>query len=338
MTTRRRSDGSGRKKLCSPGRPGAAKREDRRRFWLAIAAGRSSEDAARNGGVSRAVGSRWFREAACHHPIPRHRRRCHRGGTCRLRSARRSRCCGSRLTASGRSPGAWVAPRLRSRASCGARAAAWRTAPARRSGTAWRAARRPKTARLASNDALRCHVEDRLAGRIARRDGVLLDGPLTVWTKRRHGPRQPRRWARARSPEQIPAKAQDRPPRGRFDAPLPRGHLSVPLRPGPRRGSRRELTACLRTGRALRVPRARVRGRGKSFVSPEVMTGARPAEAAARAVPGHWEGDPILGLRRSAIGTLVEREPPASRSCFTCRPTRPARRSAVRRQPACAGQ
>jgi hypothetical protein len=49
-------------------------------------------------------------------------------------------------------------------------------------------------------------------------------------------------------------------------------------------------------------------------------------------------GDPILGLRRSAIGALVEREPPASRSCFTCRPTRPARRSAVRRQPACAGQ
>ena len=69
---------------------------------------------------------------------------------------------------------------------------------------------------------------------------------------------------------------------------------------------RRELTACLRTGRALRVPRARVRGRGKSFVSPEVMISARPAEVEDRAVPGHWEGDLILGLRRSAIGTLVE--------------------------------
>jgi IS30 family transposase len=57
----------------------------------------------------------------------------------------------------------------------------------------------------------------------------------------------------------------------------------------------------------LRVPRARVRGRGKSFVSPEVMISARPAEAEDRAVPGHWEGDLILGLRRSAIGTLVER-------------------------------
>ena len=70
---------------------------------------------------------------------------------------------------------------------------------------------------------------------------------------------------------------------------------------------RRELVACLRTGRALRVPRARTRGRGKTFVSPEVMISERPAEAEDRAVPGHWEGDLILGLGSSAIGTLVER-------------------------------
>jgi IS30 family transposase len=70
---------------------------------------------------------------------------------------------------------------------------------------------------------------------------------------------------------------------------------------------RRELTACLRTGRALRVPRARVRGRGKSFVTDEVMISERPAEAEDRAVPGHWEGDLILGLGSSAIATLVER-------------------------------
>src|SRR5437762_3339358 len=70
---------------------------------------------------------------------------------------------------------------------------------------------------------------------------------------------------------------------------------------------RRELTACLRTGRALRVPRARTRGRGKKFVTPEIMISERPAEAADRAVPGHWEGDLIMGLNRSAIGTLVER-------------------------------
>jgi IS30 family transposase len=70
---------------------------------------------------------------------------------------------------------------------------------------------------------------------------------------------------------------------------------------------RRELTACLRTGRALRVPRVRTRGRGKKFVTPEILISERPAEAGDRAVPGHWEGDLILGLGSSAIGTLVER-------------------------------
>ena len=70
---------------------------------------------------------------------------------------------------------------------------------------------------------------------------------------------------------------------------------------------RRELTACLRTGRPLRTPRARARRRGKAFISPELMISQRPAEAADRAVPGHWEGDLILGLGSSAIGTLVER-------------------------------
>ena len=70
---------------------------------------------------------------------------------------------------------------------------------------------------------------------------------------------------------------------------------------------RRELTACLRTGRALRVPRARRQGAGKKFVTPDVLISERPAEADDRAVPGHWEGDLILGLDSSAIGTLVER-------------------------------
>ena len=70
---------------------------------------------------------------------------------------------------------------------------------------------------------------------------------------------------------------------------------------------RRELAACLRTGLALRVPRARTRSKGRWFVTSDVMISARPPEVEDRAVPGHWEGDLIIGTGSSAIGTLVER-------------------------------
>jgi transposase, IS30 family len=70
---------------------------------------------------------------------------------------------------------------------------------------------------------------------------------------------------------------------------------------------RRELTACLRTGRALRKPRRRVDER-RERIKDKILISERPAEAADRAVPGHWEGDLIVGKDSgSAIGTLVER-------------------------------
>jgi IS30 family transposase len=71
---------------------------------------------------------------------------------------------------------------------------------------------------------------------------------------------------------------------------------------------RRELTRCLRTGRALRRPRGLSAGHGGRRIPEEIMISARPAEVADRAVPGHWEGDLIIGKDgASAIGTLVER-------------------------------
>ncbi len=148
-------------------------------------------------------------------------------------------------------------------------------------------------------------MQDRLSGTVERPDGIPVAGPRVEWKGRRHGPRKDRRWATSWSPEQISHRlCLDFPD----DESMRISHEAIyqSLYVQGRGALRQELTACLRTGRALRVPRARAR-RGKSFVTEEIMISERPAEAADRAVPGHWEGDLIIGLDSSAIGTLVER-------------------------------
>jgi len=169
-----------------------------------------------------------------------------------------------------------------------------------------RAARRPKPAKLAINTELQRYVQERLAGTIIAPSGATVPRPVVTWKGRRHGQRQPRRWARAWSPEQIARRLpRDFPD----DESMRISHEAIyqALYVQGRGALRRELTTCLRTGRALRVPRARTRRQGRPFVTPEVLISQRPAEATDRAVPGHWEGDLILGLNSSAIGTLVER-------------------------------
>jgi IS30 family transposase len=169
-----------------------------------------------------------------------------------------------------------------------------------------RKAKRPKVAKLAASDGLRQYVQERLAGKLVTPDGTGVSGPSVRWKGRRLGRRQDRRWAASWSPEQISNRLRvDFPD----DESMRLSHEAIyqALYVQGRGALRRELVACLRTGRALRVPRARTRGRGKNFVSPEIMISERPAEAEDRAVPGHWEGDLIVGLGGSAIGTLVER-------------------------------
>ena len=304
---RRRSDRALRARMRSPGRPPVWRREHKQRFWEAIAVGLSSEEAAAQAGVSPAVGTRWFREAGGMRTVTltpfsdRYLSFAEREEIAILNA----KDCGVREIARrvDRSPST-ISRELRRNAAtrCGlleyrATTAQWH---------ADRRAKRPKVAKLAANGELRRYVQDRLGGMVTAADGTALQGPRVRWTGRRHGRRKHRRWARSWSPEQIANRLRvDYPD----DESMRVSHEAIyqALYVQGRGALRRELTACLRTGRALRVPRARTRGRGKGFVTPEIMIRERPAEVTDRAVPGHWEGDLILGRDSSAIGTLVER-------------------------------
>jgi len=304
---RRRSFRAGRSPMRSPGRPTAGRREHRCRFWEAIARGLSSEEAALAAGVSPPVGTRWFRENGGMPPISlaplsgRYLSFAEREDIAILHARHMGlRDIARRIS---RSPST-ISRELRRNAATRSGGLEYRASTAQ-----WHAdrkARRPKVAKLATNDELRRYVHDRLAGKIATADGTSVPGPTVPWNGRRHGPRQDRRWAASWSPEQIANRLKvDFPD----DESMRISHEAIyqALYVQGRGALRRELVACLRTGRALRVPRARTRGRGKSFVRSEIMISQRPAEVGDRAVPGHWEGDLIVGLGSSAIGTLVER-------------------------------
>ncbi len=310
-TGRRKSERSTRAKLCSPGRPPVWQRDNLCRFWRGVAAGQSSEDAAVNAGVSGSVGIRWFRSSGGMPPphlAPSAPVLAHRNLTFSEREEIALECArgtGIRAIARklGRSPSTISREIRRNSATRGgdfdyrAITAQW---------LADRSAPRPKQSKLARIPALCDDVQDRLSGLIATPDGIAFDGPVVVWKGRRAVHRQSRRWCVAWNPEQIAQRLK-------LDFPedqsirISQEAIYQALYIQGRGALRRDLSACLRPGRALRLPRERVRTRGKAFIAEGLMISDRPAEVADRAVPGHWEGDIILGLGNSAIGMLVER-------------------------------
>src|SRR5690606_22364062 len=169
------------------------------------------------------------------------------------------------------------------------------------------AAKRPKAAKLATNVRLHSYVQDRLSGQITTPEGKVILGPERPrFTGINKPHRKHRGWSTAWSPEQISNRLKvDFPD----DESMRISHEAIyqSLYIEGRGALKRELVWCLRTGRALRAPRERSRRKTWAHVTPETLISERPAEAEDRAVPGHWEGDLLIGLERSAIGTVVDR-------------------------------
>ena len=258
------------------GRPPVS-REVQRRFWCLVREGVGTEAAAVAVGVGARTGGRWFAQAGGMSPMP-----LEPPSTRYLSPLEREELA---ILHAQHLDKAEIARRLGRHPSTIGRELArncQRARPDRYRGSSAQAqaearARRPKTAKLAANPALRSYVQDRLTCR--------------------------QRW----SPEQIARRLRvDFPD----DESMRVSHETIyqSLYVQGRGALRRELTACLRTGRAIRKPRARSDARRGRQIPPELMISARPAEVADRAVPGHWEGDLIIGRNSaSAVGTLVER-------------------------------
>ena len=253
--------------------PPRVPREREREFWREFRRGLSCADAARAVGVSVTTGQDWVSQAGGVPTIA-----LTQPSGWRLSLAEREeiavglaeghsqRTIAQRL---GRAPSTISREINRNRAI----RAAWHYRGHLAQSRADRLARRPKPAKLAVNARLRERVQTDL--------------------EQRWSPQQITRRLRAEFPD---------------DPEMQVSHETIyqSLYVQGRGALRRELTSCLRTGRAIRKPR---RGRAAGRIVDKVMISERPAEVADRAVPGHWEGDLILGKHnRSAIGTLVERK------------------------------
>jgi IS30 family transposase len=248
----------------------------RRAFWRLIAVGVVAEKAGVDVGVAAGVGRRWFVQAGGMSPIslvePSEKGRY-------LSLAEREEIVVG--VAAGRSAAVIAAGLGRHRSTVGREIArnsvirwpaSYRAVPAQ--AKAEKRATRPKTSKLARCPRLAAHVQTDLK----------------------------KRW----SPAQIVGRLVQEFP---DDLEMRVSHETIyqALFVQGRGGLKRELTACLRTGRAVRKPRRAVGIRKGSIVG-KVMISERPPEVADRAVPGHWEGDLITGAHnKTAIGTLVER-------------------------------
>jgi IS30 family transposase len=259
--------------VARSGRP-ELPREAQVAFWDGIRAGLGVEEAAVAAGVNRGQGWRWLRAA---------------GGV---------KQAAPRAPSSGRFLRAWereeIAVGLAEGLSC--RLIAARLAPGRAASTVSREVRRNSV-----RGVYRAHLAAREAQDRARRPKpakLAASGELREWVEGRLA----MRW----SPEQVSAMLEAEFP-DRPEMRVSPETIYQSLYVQGRGALRRELAACLRSGRAARKPRrAGEERRGK--IPGMVNVSERPAEAADRAVPGHWEGDLIAGrANKTHIGTLVER-------------------------------
>ena len=187
MTIRkRRSDRSVRGPLLSPGRPPVAGRDERRRFWAAIAAGMASEVAAIGAGVPQAVGTRWFRKAGGMPPAMFARSAKPLSGRYLSFAEREEiallRVQGTTMQEVARQLGraaSTISRELRRNAATRSGGLEYRATTAQ--WHAERAARRPKQAKLARSAALRTYVEERLAGVVVAPSGDPVPGPVVSW-------------------------------------------------------------------------------------------------------------------------------------------------------------